>query len=281
MGSTSFRFLDLPAELRLDVYDHLITRTHHRLTLPLLGQSASVTYITPDPIPPIHLICKQVHAEVAPFLRARLERMSAARETPRLIIHAGAMGPICDRKGLLDSVLGIIEESQYMDIAGDEHMKKRIRNRADFSDLQVSEDIVNTLVSYLSKTGKYVKRFNPSVNCWLDDAIELLEDPNSFHELPPDEQMIKARTLADERMAAPEARSQTQNMLILGDQHSCEKFNVQKLLQYLADNCGYWGIKVVVYTSGLGKERIDFTDPGFWLCYGGALDENTWKEEWA
>jgi TPP-dependent 2-oxoacid decarboxylase len=108
-----------------------------------------------------------------------------------------------------------------------------------------------------------------------------LEDFESFRELAPDEKLIKARTLVDERIASQEARSQTLNILILGEQHICEKFDVHKTLQRLVDHCEDWCTKVVVYTYGFGKERINFTDPKFWVCYGGALDEKTWKEEWA
>lgn len=89
MSSSTFRFLDLPKDIRLMVYDLLTTRTHRKIMRHEAGKTAAITLVAPDSIPPLHLTCKALSAEATPFLRAKVERMATPHTTPRLIVHAG------------------------------------------------------------------------------------------------------------------------------------------------------------------------------------------------
>lgn len=106
----AFPFLDLSKNLRLVVYDQLIARTHHNITVRFLGREyVSVTLIQPDPITPVHLTCKLLHDEASTFLKAKLTRMRIARTTPRMSIHAQQMHSLCNQDGILAGLLRSIE----------------------------------------------------------------------------------------------------------------------------------------------------------------------------
>jgi hypothetical protein len=87
----AFRFLDLPKDLRLMVYDCLIDRTTVRIsdqTLELPRDRCEIVLVTANPIPPIHLTCKFLCEETVPFLKAKVMHMSTPHFIPRIIVHA-------------------------------------------------------------------------------------------------------------------------------------------------------------------------------------------------
>jgi hypothetical protein len=90
-ASSIFPFLDLPKDLRLMIYDHFVTRSHHDISWTQEKETATMTLVTPNPISPLHLTCKALHAEVTPFLKAKIARMSLPRATPRLILYPQAL----------------------------------------------------------------------------------------------------------------------------------------------------------------------------------------------
>lgn len=80
----AFRFLDLPIELRLMVYERLIVRRHEQVALEITRAGAPcvlnpLILILNDPIPPIHLTCRTVCEEVVPFLKPLVETASIPR----------------------------------------------------------------------------------------------------------------------------------------------------------------------------------------------------------
>jgi hypothetical protein len=79
-GQQPFRFLDLPKELRLMIYERLIVRPSHDLNIyNWLEGDVTMRIVNPSLAAPMPLVCKMMYAEAAPII-------TKSRSTLRIIL---------------------------------------------------------------------------------------------------------------------------------------------------------------------------------------------------
>ncbi|KAH7087443.1 hypothetical protein FB567DRAFT_579539 [Paraphoma chrysanthemicola] len=105
----SFRFLNLPKELRLLVYEHIDRPRHHqKVPIPSLGKDAYITFITPfykPPVPAIILVCRLVHDEAGAILKKTRRWKHHSIDVARIIIPAAYATRMAEQKGVISSIM--------------------------------------------------------------------------------------------------------------------------------------------------------------------------------
>jgi hypothetical protein len=282
MDAEAFPFLDLPKDIRLMVYDLLITRSHKKISWTKGGDTASITLVTENPIPPIHVTCKSLHAECVPFFKAKIERMVVPRTTPRMIVHAGHPNLLSRIDGVLDDVYYCIKASWARDtvnLATDAYFYENLDTAT-----EQDTDVIAAVLSYTDNVVQFFKANGHYFTTWYQESEELLMRRNDkAHLNAPDTKarQLIVRKYAKSLMSEPSSRSKAIHILLLGSEASKCDSSTLTILHELAKVCDMRRIRAYVHGLGLKDGGVTYEDPHGFLCYEGVMNEKTWTEEWA
>ncbi len=272
-----FRFLDLPKELRLMVYDYLVDREHHKISIVEDDESADITLVTPAPVPQIYLTCKELHAEAVPFLQKKVAKLGLSRTAPRIVI-GGRCG------NLTSSTIELMIRFTLFEL-------DRLTEGGNSSDWSCSED--ETLIRAMLKriemhhisafckmASRHLLKANEYGQSWYLDAYESLETWNSLEGLSI-EYEAKVEALSRYLAAAPDAKYTALQILFVGegrDEDGLGGFE-SSIFDYVEDSDR---IRLYTYTRNrLGWKERQGQGPVDWVYHGGELDEEIWRNEWA
>jgi hypothetical protein len=283
MDTTPFPFLDLPKDLRLMVYDHLIMRNYHKITMRIRGEEASVTLVRQEPIPPIHVACKLLLDEAGTYLRRKVERMSVGRATPRLIVHMGPFDALCGTDGLLERVAIAIDLYRFWRTLEPSKFQALSTIRIEGLDPEPSDADRVALQNFVRDTAEYMRKVNVRALSWHCQAEKILEGQLGFqYGLMSAGERVKAYIeVAQKLMNAPGAASEALHISILGDISGSDGFKTLAFLQKLSMICEIGCLNVYIHTNGTEAEEVNFTDRVGHVCYRGAISPKVWAEEWA
>ncbi|KAF2653744.1 hypothetical protein K491DRAFT_717812 [Lophiostoma macrostomum CBS 122681] len=92
MSSSStvpFRFLDLPFELRMMIYERLpITRQHHQIRIAHKNYAPGILTLITHTVPPLLRTCWPIYTEAIDFVRTRLRDNDNASSAPKIIVDS-------------------------------------------------------------------------------------------------------------------------------------------------------------------------------------------------
>lgn len=272
----SFPFLQLPRDIRLIVYDNMMTRTHQRISLDSPNGPATVTLVLADPIPPIHRTCKLLHAEAGSFVKAKLVRMSSPWAAPRLIIHSRSANEfLLVFYGLVDEVVYQISEN------GSAPLCKEFATHLPLNELH-RKRILDTLRGYTTRTAKFMSDLQVPSCSWKWEAQQLLESDSGRrdNEYSDDECYDAAfDSLAKELQIGPQ-RGLFQIVLLFNGVKDT-KSEQQNFLKQVHEICDAYHVRTSLRTIGWGSEVFEAAPYDDFVRFDGEMPDKIWNEEWA
>ncbi len=274
-----FRFLDLPKDIRLMVYEYFIDRDHHKITVREEGESVEITLIMPSPIPHISLVCKELHAEATPFLQKAVVDLGVSRTAPRMIVDgSGHLGDLAatavemiirtmslelrhfTEKSKLSYWKRYFEEHPYY-----RHIRKQLE----------SLDYQPYVATFCKNAVQHLHKVCKKRRGWFDEAKEELQ----LAEVSSGKEWNQIGGLSRKLADAPDAKYTALQILVLGSQtDDLDRYEFQCSIWGFVDNL--YMIRVQMNTFNCAElERMEGC-VRFWTNFGDVLDDETWRKEW-
>lgn len=290
-----FPFLDLPKDIRLCVYDNLLTRTHCEVSLSTYSQKdPRITLVTSNPIAPTNQTCKLLHDEAGSFVKAKLEWLSSPWAAPRLIIEpgSGANKLLLEQGGLLDEMM------RYMRCFREKDLFSMEPFPGDLSYGSIRRDEgLSAIEDFVERAENFMSDLNVLSMSWLEEAEWRLvyeedegnEDWCEWYDFVPTkrEEMDKKRwkEIVDYAhfLSYEGAYNGVRGLLqivVVTDGTPHQNFDMKKFLDGLAKVCKDNTVKTSISTFGWSSE-VDGKGYNEYMRFDGEMDKRTWHEEWA
>ncbi len=272
-----FRFLDLPKELRLMVYDYLVDREHHKISIVEDDESADITLVTPAPVPQIYLTCKELHAEAVPFLQKKVAKLGLSRTAPRIIVTGDSGWLVFTTIRLIVRTISTeldqpTEEKRLSEWNRYKH-DKRLRALLEPFD-------THRILAFCKMASKHFLKVNQYELSWYTEAYSTIAPLAPLWELP-FEEWAKVVGLSGRLIAAPQAKYTALQVLVLGEELDEDEFVDLEdcMFDYIEDVARIRLYTLLRHRSELKQQSN--TILAEWFYRSGELDEETWKNEWA
>ncbi|KAH7087448.1 hypothetical protein FB567DRAFT_548744 [Paraphoma chrysanthemicola] len=291
MAQDSFRFLDLPTELSLHIYGFLINRTHFtsRMIDTRPSNPEFITFTRPDPIPPLHLTCKAILAEIIPLFTSKLERMSVDFKAPRLVLHPARYTVRNPRNPYKWCSMSSVYIDLFTQLRG-----LKDKEKPDASVISshlpplMDKDMArheSDIIAYIDYTRLHLAKFNVPMKSFREAGDELWERA-ARNEGPPkyphreDDEDVVIKELGDRMKKEPNNKNINFQILVDFGKEKRNMVEILIIMRTVAVICSYWKMRAFVYTTGVEDKVIHFKDDDHWVRYEGHLDKKTWREEW-
>lgn len=239
-----FRLLDLPPELRVIIYGHLITQKHTTITArhPSTNYETCITLVRSEPVPPIYMTCRFLYAEAGSYLEEKIKNTSTSSKTPRIIIHPSSMYALFGRRSLLYSTLRSMRRPHFLECP--EEQFSNLTENADVKMCKFSKAEHQDIVDFLGTSEEYLRNATKDQFSRLSDASE--------------------------------TKSYGIHFIVAGKWKSVV---MKTMLRHIAMTCATWQMKGFVHAIDHDLEQIDFVDSRGWVSFEGAMDIKKWNAE--
>jgi hypothetical protein len=277
----SFRFLDLPKEIRFMIYEQLITRTHRNVTTYYTVTSRMIEQgehqplivpmilVVPDPVPPIHISCRMIYNEATSLLKKLYMAHSVAR-----IIFPSAPGVA------VDHYEDCINEILWMAEMGWDHYAK-VAARADW-EMPEDEEIRGELCTLETRlkcsdceplTSSIPDRIKTFIPLGIDDVATMFDAEDATDVVTFAERCVEKRSYC-----YPDLHGGELHIAFL--ETALADRDIDAILDSAWMNPSGCSPRITLYDA-FRSPRETKIQTHERKHYGGVIDTETWGRDWA
>jgi len=267
------RFLDLPKELRLMIYEYA---ADCRRRFRFVNRNVAITNY--KSITPIHLTCRAICGEAAPLMKSIVEAqrvLPQAMRVPRVIVNGLKCDGLDDNSEVISKISSVCEEARSKKVSVIEvDIIMRERDECEYGETYWS------YYEYCERACEVFANFANSAAMYFARHDHTNSPSSSFPRLSNDEVVVYV-ALVDTPI---EETSVLKDIGYEMQQHVGPCMDSTEDIQWKysvigPERCDNEKHRVVLYDVGR-EPREWYQSPLINVYYGGVIDEETWERDW-